>query len=188
MLFRDYPGVIIAARLGSPLLIGVGENGETFVGSDAAAVIAQTRDVVYLDDGDMATITKDGYVVHRRGTGPVSRPVNRVDWDLDEVERGGYPHFMLKEIMEQPETLRETMRGRLLEDEGGVKLGGLTGMDEELAQARRKPPEEMVTIVEDLIRLLDDLGEGYRNGRHPDRKAAKPVAQLLRALATELDA
>ncbi len=56
------------------------------------------------------------------------------------------------------------------------------------AQARRKPPDEMVTIVEDLIRLLDDLGEGYRNGRHPDRKAAKPVAQLLRALATELDA
>jgi glutamine---fructose-6-phosphate transaminase (isomerizing) len=109
----------------------------TFVASDAAAVIAHTRDVVYLDDGDMATITRDGYVVHRRGTGPVSRPVNRVDWDLDEVERGGYPHFMLKEIMEQPETLRETMRGRLLEEEGRVKLGGLEGMDEELCAAQR---------------------------------------------------
>jgi glutamine---fructose-6-phosphate transaminase (isomerizing) len=133
---RD-PDKIVAARLGSPLLIGVGTNGETFVASDAAAVIAQTRDVVYLDDGDMATITKDGYVVHRRGHGPVSRPVNRVDWDLDEVERGGYPHFMLKEIMEQPETLRETMRGRLMESEGGVKLGGLEGMDEELREAQR---------------------------------------------------
>ncbi|MBB4638065.1 glucosamine--fructose-6-phosphate aminotransferase (isomerizing) [Longimicrobium terrae] len=133
---RD-PGKIVVARLGSPLLIGVGENGETFVASDAAAVIAHTRDVIYLDDGDMATITKKGYTVHRPKSGPVSRPVNRVDWDLGEVERGGYDHFMLKEIMEQPSTLRETMRGRLLEDEGSVKLGGLTGMDDELRQAKR---------------------------------------------------
>ncbi|HZG43660.1 MAG TPA: glutamine--fructose-6-phosphate transaminase (isomerizing), partial [Longimicrobium sp.] len=133
---RD-PGKIVAARLGSPLLIGVGENGETFVASDAAAVIAHTRDVIYLDDGDMATITKTGYVVHRPKQGPVDRPVNRVDWDLSEVERGGYAHFMLKEIIEQPTTLRETMRGRLLEDEGAVKLGGLTGMDDELRAAQR---------------------------------------------------
>jgi glucosamine--fructose-6-phosphate aminotransferase (isomerizing) len=115
----------------------VGPNNETFVASDAAAVIAQTRDVVYLDDGDMATITRTGYTVHRRGQGPVSRPVNRVDWDLGEVERGGYPHFMLKEIMEQPQTLRESMRGRLLEEEGTVKLGGLTGMSDELTQVKR---------------------------------------------------
>jgi glutamine---fructose-6-phosphate transaminase (isomerizing) len=133
---RD-PGKIVVARLGSPLLIGVGEQGETFVASDAAAVIAHTRDVVYLDDGDMATITKDGYTVHRPKQGPVSRPVHTVDWDLDEVERGGYAHFMLKEIMEQPETLRETMRGRLLEEEGNVKLGGVTGMDEELTAVKR---------------------------------------------------
>jgi glucosamine--fructose-6-phosphate aminotransferase (isomerizing) len=133
---RD-PDKIVAARLGSPLLIGVGGNGETFVASDAAAVIAHTRDVIYLDDGDMATITREGYTVHRPQQGPVRREVNRVDWDLSEVERGGYPHFMLKEIMEQPETLRETMRGRLLEEEGTVKLGGLTGMDEELREARR---------------------------------------------------
>jgi len=133
---RD-PGKIVVARLGSPLLIGVGENGETFVASDAAAVIAHTRDVVYLDDGDMATITRDGYIVHREAQGPVDRPVNRLDWDLGEVERGGYDHFMLKEIMEQPATLRETMRGRLLEAEGNVKLGGLTGMDDELRDIKR---------------------------------------------------
>jgi glucosamine--fructose-6-phosphate aminotransferase (isomerizing) len=133
---RD-PDKIVVARLGSPLLIGVGSTGETFVASDAAAVISHTRDVVYLDDGDMATITRDGYTVHRGGIGPVDRPVNRVDWDLGEVERGGYAHFMLKEIMEQPQTLRETMRGRLLEEEGMVKLGGLTGMDDELINARR---------------------------------------------------
>ncbi len=133
---RD-PHKIVAARLGSPLLIGVGENGETFVASDAAAVIAHTRDVVYLDDGDLATITRDGYTIHRPAQGPVDRPVSHVDWDIGEVERGGYPHFMLKEIMEQPETLRETMRGRLLPEEGGVKLGGLTGMDDELREVKR---------------------------------------------------
>ena len=133
---RD-PNKIVVARLGSPLLIGVGENGETFVGSDAAAVIAHTRDVIYLDDGDMATITRDGYTVHRRDQGPVKRDISRIEWDLSEVERGGYEHFMLKEIMEQPSTLRETMRGRLLADEGTSKLGGLTGMDEELRDAKR---------------------------------------------------
>jgi glutamine---fructose-6-phosphate transaminase (isomerizing) len=133
---RD-PGKIVAARLGSPLLIGVGDNGETFVASDAAAVIAHTRNVSYLDDGDMVTVTADGYTVHRPKHGPVERPVSHVDWDLGEVERGGYPHFMLKEIMEQPETIRQTMLGRLMEEEGNVKLGGLTGMDEELTNIKR---------------------------------------------------
>ena len=133
---RD-PNKIVVARLGSPLLIGVADNNQTFVASDAAAVIAHTRDVVYLDDGDMATITREGYVVHRTTQGPVKREVSRVDWDLGEVERGGYPHFMLKEIMEQPNTLRETMRGRLLEEEGNVQLGGLIGMDDELKQTER---------------------------------------------------
>jgi glucosamine--fructose-6-phosphate aminotransferase (isomerizing) len=85
----------------------------------------------------MVTVTEKGYTVHRHNQGPVNRPISRVDWDLDEVERGGYPHFMLKEIMEQPETLRATMRGRLLEEEGNVKLGGLTGMDEELLETER---------------------------------------------------
>jgi glutamine---fructose-6-phosphate transaminase (isomerizing) len=131
------PGKIVAARFGSPLLIGVGEKGETYLASDAAAVIAHTRDVVYLDDGDMAVITPDGYTIQRVKGDQVDRDVDHLDWEIGEVERGGYDHFMLKEIMEQPETLRETMRGRLLEEQGSVKLGGLQGMDEDLRDVKR---------------------------------------------------
>jgi len=131
------PEKIVAARFGSPLLIGVGEKGDTYLASDAAAVIAHTRDVVYLDDGDMAVLTPDGYTIQRVKGDRVDRDVDHLDWEIGEVERGGYDHFMLKEIMEQPETLRETMRGRLLEDQGAVKLGGLHGMDEELRDAKR---------------------------------------------------
>jgi len=128
---RD-PGKIVAARRGSPLLIGVGEGGEMLVGSDAAAVIAQTRNVVYLDDGDYAVITPGGYRTFHLGTGPVSRQVHEVTWDLAAIEKGGYEHFMLKEIFEQPRTLEDVTRGRLLEEEGSAKLGGMTIDDRDL--------------------------------------------------------
>ena len=133
---RD-PGKIVVARHGSPLLLGVGTNGEMLVGSDAAAVIAQTRNVVYLDDGDYAVVTPEGYrTVHLRH-GPVSRQVFEVTWDLAAIEKGGFEHFMLKEIFEQPKTLRDVIRGRLLEEEGSARLGGITISDEELARIDR---------------------------------------------------
>jgi glucosamine--fructose-6-phosphate aminotransferase (isomerizing) len=137
VISTDDPDKIVAARLGSPLLVALGNDGEIFLASDAAAVLAHTRRVIYLDDGDMVTITRRGYTIHRPAHGPVERPIQTIEWDLAQIERGGYPHFMLKEIMEQPESLQNTLRGRLLPEEGAVKLGGLAGMEEELRAARR---------------------------------------------------
>ncbi len=118
------PGVLVAARRGSPLLVGLGED-EHFVASDVAALLEHTREVVYLDDGEMAVARADGLVITDMRAARVDKTVSTVDWDLGTIERGGYPHFMLKEIMEQPEAIRNTLRGRLLEDSGTAKLDGL---------------------------------------------------------------
>ncbi|HWV58513.1 MAG TPA: glutamine--fructose-6-phosphate transaminase (isomerizing) [Longimicrobiales bacterium] len=135
------PGKIIAVRRGSPLLIGIGKNGEYFVASDVAAVLAQTREFIYLDDGELAVLRPDGYDIMSLKGSPVSKEVKEVSWDLEAIEKGGHEHFMLKEIFEQPETLRNTMRGRMLEEEGTVRLGGLNLTTEELLQV------ENITIL-----------------------------------------
>ncbi|MFL5480439.1 MAG: glutamine--fructose-6-phosphate transaminase (isomerizing) [Gemmatimonadaceae bacterium] len=122
---------LVAARKGSPLLIGLGE-GEFYVASDVSAILAQTREVVYLDDGDVAVLSRDGYTVLNQRAQQLERRVSKIDWDLDQIERGGFDHFMLKEIFEQPATVENCMRGRLLPDMGTSKLGGLNMTDEEL--------------------------------------------------------
>ena len=118
---------LVAARNGSPLLIGLGEGPTFFVASDAAAVIEHTRNVVYLDDGELAVLDREGYRTFDLKGRPLTKEVSHVSWDLGTIERGGYPHYMLKEIFEQPDSVRDTMRGRLLGDEGTVRLGGLSG-------------------------------------------------------------
>ncbi len=130
------PGTVVAARHGSPLLVGVGE-GEYLVASDAAALLEHTRNVIYLDDGEIAVLSPEGYKVTDLEAEPVDKVISRVEWDLASVERGGYPHFMLKEIMEQPEALGLTLGGRLLEEEGTARLGGLNLTDEQLKAVER---------------------------------------------------
>ena len=136
VICADEPNTLVAARNGSPLLIGVGE-GEYFVASDASAILEHTRSVVYLDDGEMAVLTREGYRVRNLTQTHVDKPVNQIEWDLATIERGGYSHFMLKEIFEQPDSLTNTVRGHLLEEEGSARLRGLNLSDDELKRFNR---------------------------------------------------
>jgi glucosamine--fructose-6-phosphate aminotransferase (isomerizing) len=136
VISADEPDVLVAARNGSPLLIGVGD-GEYFVASDASAILEHTRSVVYLDDGEMAVLNRNGYRVRNLTETHLDKPVNQIEWDLATIERGGFSHFMLKEIFEQPESLTNTVRGHLLEEEGTARLRGLNLSDDQFNRFNR---------------------------------------------------
>jgi len=112
IICADYPNALIAARKDSPLILGYGENGN-FIASDVTAVIKYTRDVAYMDDGEIAVLTADSIDVFDDELIPVEKRRTTVDWDVSAAEKGGYPHFMLKEIMEQPEAIRKTVSPRI---------------------------------------------------------------------------
>ncbi len=130
------PDRIIAARRGSPLVLGLGD-GENFLASDAAALVEHTRQVVYLQDDEVAVVTRQGYVTKTIHDQEVDKEVEELTFSLEQIEKGGYPHFMLKEIHEQPESLRNAMRGRLQPESGTAKLGGLLPVEDKLLKARR---------------------------------------------------
>jgi len=130
------PGTLVVARKGSPLVLGLGE-GEYFVASDAAPIVEHTRKVVYLGDGEMAVITEAGYTVKTVENIETEKAVTELDFDLEEIEKSGYEHFMLKEIFEQPAVMEDVMRGRVRLESSSLHLGGIKDNLEHLRKAKR---------------------------------------------------
>lgn len=178
------PDIIVAARLGSPIVIGLGTDGN-FISSDPSALLAHTRDVIFLEDSECAVIKKDSYEIMTSAGEKLSKTPEKVEWDVVAVQKQGYEHFMLKEIMEAPEVIENTIRGRLLVSKGRAKLGGLEPALETLANLKR------LTIVgcgsayfagqvgrymlEEYARLPTEveLGSEYRYKKNlPDKNSA----------------
>ncbi|MBC8203965.1 MAG: glutamine--fructose-6-phosphate transaminase (isomerizing) [FCB group bacterium] len=136
VISRDEPDKIVVARMGSPIVLGLNKN-ENFVASDMAAFVEHTRDVIYLNDGEMATLYKDKIEQYSLEKEHIPLRVDRITFSVDQIEKGGFPHFMLKEIFEQPNTVEDAMRGRLLEDEGIAKLAGIEKHSKALTEAKR---------------------------------------------------
>lgn len=137
VICSDEPDRIVAARMGSPLVLGVGE-GEYFVGSDASPIIEYTKKVVYLDEGELAILSRDAYSIKKiDGNGRVKRGVTTLDLSVEQIEKGNFPHFMLKEIFEQERTIADTMRGRLNLETGKAHLGGISEYIDQIKNASR---------------------------------------------------
>ena len=136
VVHRDLPGVLVGARRGSPLVLGIGK-GEHFLASDVSAIASHTKEVDYLKDFDSASVTADGFELSTLVGGLSGYEIKAVDFQEKDVDKGDYPHFMLKEIFEQPETIRDAMRGRLSREEATAKLGGLNMTNAELRAVER---------------------------------------------------
>ena len=130
------PGKIVVARNGSPLLIGIGDAGY-YVASDATPLLTHTRSVIYLDDGELAILTPDSYNVTSLTLTPLEKMVQNIDWDVESVQKKGYEHFMLKEIMEVPDVIENSLRGRINIEAMSVHLGGLKDVEERLKNVER---------------------------------------------------
>lgn len=136
VLSEKAPDEIIVARMGSPIVLGIGKDGN-FVSSDASALLAHTKDVIYLDDGEMAVIKKDSYSVLTLHGVSKERTPEKIEWDAESLQKKGYDHFLLKEIMDIPETIENTIRGRLIPEKGRAKLGGFESVLQKLVSIDR---------------------------------------------------
>ncbi len=136
VVFANHPGLVIAARNGSPLVVGLGE-GENFLASDGHALVRFTRQVIYLEDGEISVIRPDGVETTRLDGGQAPHEVELLGDDFGTEERGDYPHYMLKEIFEQPESIARCLRGRVVESAGGARLGGMELSPRDLVRMSR---------------------------------------------------
>ncbi|WP_080778164.1 glutamine--fructose-6-phosphate transaminase (isomerizing) [Chryseobacterium phocaeense] len=138
VLHEDYPGVLVVGRLGSPLAIGIGDK-EYFIASDASPFVEFTKEAIYLEEGHMATISLENGVDIRtiNDNSKIEPEIQELKLSLEQIEKGGYEHFMLKEIFEQPKSIHDTMRGRLLVDEGVIKMAGIWDHVEKFKNANR---------------------------------------------------
>jgi glucosamine--fructose-6-phosphate aminotransferase (isomerizing) len=190
VIHADEPDVLVCARNGSPLIVGVGE-GEYVVASDASAIIEHTTRVIYLEDNEMATIRPEGMTTSTVDAVPTHKEICRIEWTLEQIGKKGYPHFMLKEIMEQPESLSDTMRGRLEAEAGEVHLGGIRDVSRQLTHARRVILTACGTawhaglvgeyLFEDLVRIPTEVDYAsefrYRNPIIDDGTAVIAISQ-----------
>ena len=136
VISKKEPDKIVAARNGSPLIIGVGDN-EMIVASDASAIVEHTRNVIYVSDGEIIEITRNNVKTYDLSKQNIEKHTDKIDWDIADIEKQGFAHFMLKEIFEQPETIQNAFRGRILLEEGKTRLDGLRLTEDELNSIRR---------------------------------------------------
>lgn len=137
VMWAKQPETIVAARLGSPLILGVIDDSQSIVASDVTAILPHTREVIYLEDYDLVTLSRGGYTIKNLRSDLVDRQKTRIDWDSDVAEKGHHPHFMKKEIFEQAQTIATSMRGRTIAQTGVAKLGGLESVSKELEKIER---------------------------------------------------
>ncbi|HZR78668.1 MAG TPA: glutamine--fructose-6-phosphate transaminase (isomerizing), partial [Chthoniobacterales bacterium] len=136
VVHSDIPNFIVGARRGSPLVLGVGKN-ENFLASDVSAIVAHTRDVVYLNDFDLVALEEENFEISSVDGAVGQHAVSKVEFTAEDIKKGDYPHYMLKEICEQPDTVRDAMRGRIVLEESTAKLGGLNMYPAELRDVAR---------------------------------------------------
>jgi glutamine---fructose-6-phosphate transaminase (isomerizing) len=136
VIAKEDPGKIVAARLSSPIVISINSSGG-FVASDPSAIISHSKKMIFLNDGEIAVIKPDNFFVTDMQNKKKEKIATELDWTLEEAQKGGYPHFMLKEIMEEPEAIKNAMLGRLLLEEGRVRFGGLNAISDKLREIDR---------------------------------------------------
>ena len=190
VIHKDHPDKIIAARKGSPLILGIG-NDEFFVSSDVGAIIIHTKKVIYLQDNEIVTINRSNFEITTMDLEPVTAEVSEVEWDLSSIEKGAYEHFMLKEIHEQPTSVANAFRGRMVESLSSARLGGLAMRPDELKNIRQLHLIACGTswhagligsyVIEDLARIpcwVEYAGEyRYRNPIIPERTLVFVISQ-----------